>query len=49
MQADLKLTGDRYDWLLTIFYIPYILGEFQTFMWKILPTHWWASFIVLAW
>ncbi|KAL9091258.1 MAG: hypothetical protein Q9165_004892 [Trypethelium subeluteriae] len=49
MSDDLKLKGNRYSWLLTIFYIPYILGEFQTFMWKILPMNWWASFIVLAW
>ena len=49
MSTDLDLKDDRYDWLLTIFYIPYILGEFQTFMWKVLPVHWWASFIVLAW
>jgi hypothetical protein len=25
MTQDLKLTGDRYDWLLTIFYISYII------------------------
>jgi hypothetical protein len=25
MTKDLDLTGDRYDWLLTIFYISYIL------------------------
>lgn len=24
MEQDLDLTGDRYDWLLTIFYISYI-------------------------
>ncbi|KAI9697525.1 MAG: hypothetical protein M1820_007791 [Bogoriella megaspora] len=49
MTPDLKLVGDRYDWLLTIFYIAYILGEFQAFMWKILPKNWWASFVVFAW
>jgi hypothetical protein len=25
MAKDLDLTGDRYDWLLTIFYISYIV------------------------
>jgi hypothetical protein len=25
MTQDLDLTGDRYDWLLTIFYISYIV------------------------
>ena len=29
MEDDLDLTGDRYDWLLTIFYISYILFQFQ--------------------
>jgi hypothetical protein len=29
MEADLSLTGDRYDWLLTIFYISYIVFQFQ--------------------
>lgn len=28
MSTDLNLIGDRYDWLLTIFYIPYIIFEF---------------------
>lgn len=35
MQEDLGLDGDRYDWLLTIFYISYIVFQFQAFMWKI--------------
>ena len=29
MQKDLDLTSDRYEWLLTIFYIAYILFQFQ--------------------
>lgn len=29
MAEDLALDGDRYDWLLTIFYISYIVFEFQ--------------------
>ncbi|KAJ4509233.1 hypothetical protein HRR78_006134 [Exophiala dermatitidis] len=36
MEEDLDLDGDRYDWLLTIFYISYIVFQFQGFMWKIL-------------
>ena len=49
MQDDLDLTGDRYDWLLTIFYISYIIFEFQGIMWKILPPHQWAAFVVFGW
>lgn len=29
MQKDLDLTSDKYTWLLTIFYIAYILFQFQ--------------------
>ncbi|KAL2392343.1 MFS transporter prlL [Exophiala dermatitidis] len=49
MEEDLDLDGDRYDWLLTIFYISYIVFQFQGFMWKILKPHTWACLITLAW
>ncbi|MCJ1297972.1 hypothetical protein MMC08_000761 [Hypocenomyce scalaris] len=49
MTPDLDLYGNRYQWLLTIFYITYILFEFQTIMWKIVPPHMWASFAILSW
>ena len=49
MEDDLELTGNRYEWLLTIFYISYILFEPQVIMWKILPAHIWAAVIVFAW
>lgn len=41
--------SNRYQWLLTIFYIAYILFEFLTIMWKIMPAHIWAAIIVFAW
>ena len=49
MEDDLELTGNRYEWLLTIFYISYILFEPQVIMWKIVPAHIWAALIVFAW
>jgi hypothetical protein len=49
MTQDLNLTGDDYDWLLTIFYIAYIVFEFLAIMWKIVPPHRWAAFCVFAW
>ncbi|KAI9835273.1 MAG: hypothetical protein M1819_002417 [Sarea resinae] len=49
MSKDLQLHGNRYDWLLTIFYITYVVFEFLVIMWKIVPPHMWASFIVLCW
>lgn len=49
MTEDLDLDSGRYDWLLTIFYISYILFEFQAIMWKIVPPHRWAAFVVFGW
>lgn len=49
MTKDLNLVGDRYDWLITIFYISYIIFEFQALMWKIVPPHIWAAFCVFGW
>lgn len=49
MKEDLSLVGDRYDWLLTIFYIPYIIFEFAAIMWKLVPPHMWAAFVVFGW
>ncbi|PYI36532.1 MFS general substrate transporter [Aspergillus indologenus CBS 114.80] len=49
MEEDLNLTGNRYSWLLTIFYISYTLFEFLALMWKIMPPHRWAAITVLSW
>lgn len=51
MTKDLNLnkTKDRYQWLLTIFYISYILFEFQALMWKTVPPNKWAAFVVFGW
>lgn len=49
MEEDLDLHGSRYQWLLTIFYISYIVFEFQAICWKIFPHHLWAAFVILAW
>ena len=39
MTHDLKLVDNDYQWLLMIFYITYILFEWQSLMWKIMPPH----------
>ena len=49
MSDDLNLVGNDYQWLLTIFYITYILFEWQTLMWKVVPPHMWLAFCVLGW
>lgn len=38
-----------YDWLLTIFYISYILFEFLIMGWKVVPPHIWAAGVVFSW
>ncbi|KAI9733920.1 MAG: hypothetical protein M1834_002575 [Cirrosporium novae-zelandiae] len=49
MKEDLNLHGDRYEWLLTIFYISYIIFEPLVLMFKILPPSYWATFVVFGW
>ncbi|RFU26658.1 hypothetical protein B7463_g9683, partial [Scytalidium lignicola] len=49
MQTDLNLSSDNYQWLLTIFYISYIVFEWFALMWKVVPPHMWAAFCVVGW
>lgn len=49
MQEDLRLEGDKYSWLLTIFYITYILFDFSLLLWKVFPPHRVAATVVLGW
>ncbi|KAI1827378.1 major facilitator superfamily domain-containing protein [Xylaria intraflava] len=49
MNEDLGLSDSQYQWLLTIFYIPYILFEWGALMWKVVPPHWWAFSCVFIW
>lgn len=49
MTEDLDLVGNRYQWLLTVFYFGYIFFAFLAIMWKVMPPHMWASIIVMAW
>ncbi|KAI4862531.1 putative MFS transporter [Hypoxylon rubiginosum] len=49
MSKDLGFDDEHYQWLLTIFYIPYILFEWAALMWKAVPPHIWACCCVLAW
>jgi len=49
MTQDLHLYGNRYNWLLTNFYVTYIIFEWQTLMWKIVLSHMWLAFTVLGW
>ena len=49
MTRDLHLVGDRYEWLLTIFYISYAVFEFSLLFWKIYPPHRVAAVAVFCW
>jgi hypothetical protein len=49
MEKDLDLSSDEYTWLLTIFYISYIVFAPLAIMWKVVPPHVWAAFCVLGW
>jgi len=49
MEDDLDLDSGSYEWLLTIFYIFYIVFEPLALMYKAVPPHKWAAFCVLGW
>lgn len=49
MEKDLRLSSPDYQWLLTIFYISYIVFAPLAIMWKVVPPHRWAAMCVLAW
>lgn len=46
---DLKLSDSQYEWLLTAFYIMYILFEWMTVMYQVAPPHIYVSICVCAW
>ncbi|KAM0178521.1 hypothetical protein ACHAPF_003544 [Botrytis cinerea] len=49
MMDDLHLDSNSYEWLLTIFYISYIVFEPLVLMWKIIPPHMWGAITVVGW
>ncbi|PBP25625.1 MFS transporter [Diplocarpon rosae] len=49
MEEALDLDSASYEWLLTIFYISYIVFEPFGLMWKVIPPHRWAAFTVMGW
>ncbi|KAK0902109.1 hypothetical protein LTR02_008300 [Friedmanniomyces endolithicus] len=46
---DLHLSDDQYQWLLTVFYISYILFEWMTICYQLFPPHIYISCCVFAW
>ncbi|KAM3549359.1 hypothetical protein ARSEF4850_008894 [Beauveria asiatica] len=49
MDKDLSLSSGQYQWLLTIFYIFYIISEPLTFMYKVISPRTWVPILVLGW
>ena len=49
MEEDLELHGSRYQWLITIFYMAYVVFAFQAILWKVIPPHIWASLTMVSW
>ncbi|OAP61468.1 hypothetical protein AYL99_03671 [Fonsecaea erecta] len=49
MEKDIDLSGNRYDWLGTAFYISYILSQWTQMGWKAFPPHAWVAFVVFGW
>ncbi|TKA64814.1 hypothetical protein B0A55_10552 [Friedmanniomyces simplex] len=46
---DLDLSDNQYEWLLTAFYISYILFEWMTICYQLFPPHIYVSCCVFAW
>ncbi|KAJ5159766.1 uncharacterized protein N7482_006770 [Penicillium canariense] len=49
LQDDLRLSSAQYEWLLTAFYITYILFEWMTLMYRLVPPHIYISLCVFGW
>ncbi|KAK6188001.1 NADH-dependent flavin oxidoreductase, partial [Pestalotiopsis sp. IQ-011] len=49
MATDLDLTGNKYQWLINIFYITYIVFDFSILFWKIFPPHIVCTIVVFGW
>lgn len=46
---DLDLDSNKYEWVLTAFYIAYICFEWMSILWKLIPAHIYITVIVLSW
>jgi len=49
MEKALHMSDSQFQWLLTIFYIAYIVFQFQVFMYKLLPPRIWMAICVFIW
>lgn len=49
MQDELSLDSEDYQWLLNIFYIAYVVCEFEVLLWKLFPPRIVGTIVVLGW
>lgn len=49
MEGEIDLSGNRYNWLGTVFYIGYILSQWTCMGWKHFKPHKWCAAVVLYW
>lgn len=49
MSQDIDISGNRYNWLGTIFYIAYILFQWTSMGWKQFKPHYFGAFCVFSW
>ncbi|KAI9713436.1 MAG: hypothetical protein M1820_000818 [Bogoriella megaspora] len=49
MVRDLRLNGSQYEWLLSGFYITYIVFEWMALLYRVVPPHIYISICVMSW
>ncbi|MCJ1385345.1 hypothetical protein MMC17_008467 [Xylographa soralifera] len=49
LSEDLQLSTSQYEWLLTTFYITYILFEWMTILYRVVPPHIYIALCVASW
>lgn len=49
LEDDINISGNRYTWLATVFYIAYILSQWMQMGWKAFKPHNWVACTVFAW
>ncbi|KAG4025213.1 hypothetical protein MFRU_063g00030 [Monilinia fructicola] len=49
LERDLHLDSNKYEWVVTAFYIAYICFEWMSILWKVIPPHIYITVIVLSW
>ncbi|MCJ1266741.1 hypothetical protein MMC22_006626 [Lobaria immixta] len=49
LSEDLSLSSSQYEWLLRAFYITYILFEWMTLLYRVIPPHMYIAICVASW